>query len=294
MFFNYIKLLRVNHWFKNIFIIPGVFLAIMSNNNFDISPNLFVSIIGAFLLTSVISSVNYIVNQIADVKFDAKHPDKKNRPIPSGTISIVSASLTAIFLLLISGAIAYIYFSVNFFSTLLVLWLAGIVYNIRPIRLKDIPYIDVISESFNNPLRFLLGWFVVVKSEYPSLMVILLTWTFGAVFMTAKRYDELRYYGKKLVPYRHTFNTYSLKSLLVMMYFYVSLSTILVLYLIFKYNNSLLVGVPFMLMFLLWIVEKAKSGDARTRDVEAFVFNHKFVLYFILTLLFFGFLYFYN
>ena len=77
--------------------------------------------------------------------------------------------------------------------------LLGILYNIRPIRLKNIPYIDVISESFNNPVRFLIGWFVVVKSEFPSVLILLATWSIGAVLMTAKRYDELKFCGKKLV-----------------------------------------------------------------------------------------------
>ncbi len=29
----------------------------------------------------------------------------------------------------------------------------------RPIRLKDLPYADVLSESLNNPIRLALGWF---------------------------------------------------------------------------------------------------------------------------------------
>jgi hypothetical protein len=36
----------------------------------------------------------------------------------------------------------------------------GCIYNIPPIRSKDVPYIDVLSESINNPLRMLAGWFI--------------------------------------------------------------------------------------------------------------------------------------
>lgn len=294
MFYSYIKLLRVNHWFKNIFIVPGVFLAIILRNDFSISLNKILSILVAFILTSMISSVNYIINQIADVKFDAKHPVKKYRPLPSGEISFLQAKSLATVLWMVSLITAYYTFNINFFYTLLVLWIAGVVYNIKPVRLKNIPYIDVISESFNNPLRFLLGWFVVVKSEFPHPMVLLFTWSIGAVFMTAKRYDELKYYGKKLVPYRYTFNTYSLKSLLVMMYVYVSISTSSILYLVYKYQRSLLMGIPFVLVFLLWVVKEVKSGNAKTRDVESFVFNYRFVLYVSMILLLFVFLYFFN
>lgn len=294
MFFNYIKLLRVDHWFKNLFIIAGIISAILFIQSKFTGPQVVVQTIGAFILASLISSVNYIVNQIADVAFDKRHPDKKTRPIPSGKISIFRAEILAIILLLGSLIIANVFYNANFFYVLLSLWIAGILYNIRPIRLKNIPYIDVISESFNNPVRFLIGWFVVVKSEFPSVLILLATWSIGAVLMTAKRYDELKFYGKKLVPYRNTFNTYSLKSLLIMMYFYIALSTIFITSEIYKYQRSFLIGIPFMLLFLLWIVEKVKSGEAKTRNVESFIFSYRFILYSFILLLFFVFLYLYS
>jgi hypothetical protein len=39
--------------------------------------------------------------------------------------------------------------------------LQGIVYNVRPLRTKDKPYLDVISESINNPLRLTIGWAMI-------------------------------------------------------------------------------------------------------------------------------------
>ena len=35
----------------------------------------------------------------------------------------------------------------------------GCLYNIPPIRTKDHAYVDVLSESINNPIRFLVGWY---------------------------------------------------------------------------------------------------------------------------------------
>ncbi len=292
MFFSYFKLLRIDHWFKNLFIIAGIISAILFAQSELIGLNFVIQGIGAFILASLISSVNYIVNQIADVEFDKKHPDKKTRPIPSGKISVFRAEILAFILLLGSLMITSLFYNANFFYALLSLWIAGILYNIRPVRLKDIPYIDVISESFNNPVRFLLGWFVIIKSEFPSFIILLSTWSIGAVLMTAKRYDELKFYGKKLIPYRDTFNTYSLKSLLIMMYFYITLSMVLITHIIYKHQKPFLIGIPFVLMFLLWIVKKVKSGEAKTRNVESFVFSYRFILYIIAITLLFVFLYF--
>lgn len=279
--------MRVDHWFKNLFLIAGIISAIFISQSGFIGSQFVIQVIGAFILASLISSVNYIVNQIADAEFDKRHPDKKTRPIPSGKISIFRAEILAFTILLGSLIVANVLYNANFFYILISLWVAGILYNIRPIRLKNIPYLDVVSESLNNPIRFLLGWFVVVKSEFPPLLILLLTWSIGAVLMTAKRYDELKFYGKKLVPYRDTFNTYSLKSLSVMMYFYVTLSTIFITREIYKYKQSLLIGVPFILLYLLWIVKKVKSGEARARKIESFIFSYKFVLNTIIIIILF-------
>lgn len=291
---SYYHLLRVNHWFKNAFIFPGAILALVLNGGISDPLRTLAVLLGTFILASLVSSANYIVNQIADSKFDARHPDKKDRPIPSGQISVIHAVYSILILLVISGTLAYYFFSVNFLLILLALGIAGVVYNIKPVRLKDIPYIDVISESFNNPLRFLLGWFAVSHLIYPPLVVLLFTWTLGALFMTAKRYDELNFYGKKLVPYRHTFNTYSLTSLSTMMNLYATLTIALLSYLFFIYQKSLLLGAPFLVMFFVWMVNKVRSGEAKTREVESFVFHHQFLAYAMATLLFFVFLYLIN
>lgn len=279
--------MRVDHWFKNLFLIAGIIIAIFFSQSRFSGSQFVIQAIGAIILASLISSVNYIVNQIADVEFDKRHPDKKARPIPSGKISIFRAEILAFVLLLGSLILAKVLYNTNFFYILISLWIAGILYNIRPIRLKNIPYLDVVSESLNNPIRFLLGWFVMVKSEFPPLLILLLTWSIGAVLMTAKRYDELKYYGKKLVPYRDTFNTYSLKSLLIMMYFYVTLSIIFITREIYKYKQSLLIGIPFVLLYLLWIVKKVKSGEAKARKIESFIFSYRFVVNTIIIVLLF-------
>ena len=41
------------------------------------------------------------------------------------------------------------------------LWIMGCLYNIPPFRTKDRPWLDVLSEAVNNPLRLLIGWYMV-------------------------------------------------------------------------------------------------------------------------------------
>ncbi|MBQ5533398.1 MAG: hypothetical protein IIU04_07600 [Bacteroidales bacterium] len=53
------------------------------------------------------------------------------------------------------------------------LWLMGIIYNVRPIRTKDIPVIDVLSESVNTAIRLLMGWFIVSAVTLPPSTLML-------------------------------------------------------------------------------------------------------------------------
>ncbi len=57
--------------------------------------------------------------------------------------------------------------SLPFTLTAIALWIMGCVYNIPPLRTKDQVYLDVLTESVNNPLRMLLGWYMVTSVLVP-------------------------------------------------------------------------------------------------------------------------------
>ena len=64
----------------------------------------------------------------------------------------------------------------------------------RSIDLRT-PYVDVLSESVNNPLRLLLGWFVVTPDVVPPVSLLVAYWMVGAFFMASKRFAEYRSIG---------------------------------------------------------------------------------------------------
>src|SRR3546814_20228386 len=65
-------------------------------------------------------------------------------------------------------------------------------YNLKPFRTKDKAYLDVISESINNPIRLTLGWTMVDPTTLPPSSLLLAYWTGGAFLMGAKRLSEYR------------------------------------------------------------------------------------------------------
>ena len=83
----YIQIARIDHWFKNVFMLLGVLLALFYEPAlFTWTGALRVSV--ALLATCLVASSNYVLNEILDAPSDWKHPVKSLRPIPSGQVIV--------------------------------------------------------------------------------------------------------------------------------------------------------------------------------------------------------------
>lgn len=154
----YLRVARLDHWFKNISVLVGIIVAIAYSKVSIETPLLLKSCLAIFLVC-LMSSANYVINEIVDAQFDKKHPNKKFRSVPSGNVSIRKLIFCDIYLIIFTLTVSYLVFNEKFsLFMFLFLIIGGIFYNIPPIRTKDVPYIDIIAESVNNPLRLMLGW----------------------------------------------------------------------------------------------------------------------------------------
>lgn len=90
MAFNFIietiRLMRIKHWSKNLFIFLPIFFGGQINNL-----ELLSSAIIIFIAFNLTASAVYIVNDWRDIEKDRLHPTKKNRPLAAGTIKPVPA-----------------------------------------------------------------------------------------------------------------------------------------------------------------------------------------------------------
>ena len=57
--------------------------------------------------------------------------------------------------------------------SLVIFAILGVLYNVRPVRFKDRPYLDILSESLNNPVRLILGWTIIEPIYLPPASIIL-------------------------------------------------------------------------------------------------------------------------
>ena len=84
---NLIQTIRVWQWVKNLI----VFTMPIGLGTLDLTILLDVFI--SFFGISLISSSNYIINDIIDIDIDKSHPIKRNRPIANGSITLRTAKL---------------------------------------------------------------------------------------------------------------------------------------------------------------------------------------------------------
>ncbi len=246
----YISIARPDHWFKNVFMLPGIFLAyLFSNTPFNIN-SVFTIILGVFA-TCLIASANYTINELLDAPFDKEHPVKKFRPVPSGLIK-PSLAYLQYFLLAITGlAISYT-INIQFCLTNAFLLFMGLLYNVPPVRTKDIPYLDVISESVNNAIRLLLGWYLVTNTIVPPLSIIIAYWMIGAFFMAMKRLGEIRFIANNdtVKVYRKSLAYYTEEKLLTSIIFYASLFSFTSAIFLIRYKFELILTIPFLTLLI--------------------------------------------
>jgi len=180
MFKEYFKLFRIPQWIKNLF----VFVPLIFSQNLLKSNYLLITLF-AFLIFSLASSLVYVVNDIVDIEADKAHPQKKNRPLASGKISVKSA-LTSAIILAIVITFTLFFPNLHFAFTVAAYFLLNIFYSFV---LKQIVLLDIFSIAAGFMLRVLAGAFVI-NVEISSWLI--LTTMFISLFLgIMKRRTEL-------------------------------------------------------------------------------------------------------
>ncbi len=251
--FNYLKLMRVKHYIKNILIfLPLIF----SNNLFNfIKLN---NCIWAFIVFSLACSIIYIFNDIKDIEKDKLHPKKKERPLASGKVSIKEAIILIILLvLLVIGGMFYLKASI--YSILLVV--IYIILNIGySICLKNIPLLDIIVLVSGFLIRVLYGASIIDVNVSNWLYLTIMALSFylvlgkrrNEIMMTDKNTRKvLKYYNKDFLDK----NMYMCLSLAIVFY---------ALWAVTIENSYLVLTVPLIIIVCMrysMLIEQENFGD---------------------------------
>ncbi len=268
---DYIRIARIDHWIKQLFIFPGMVFAFFLVDGIVLKNKIF-DIILAFVATSFIASANYVINEWLDAKFDKFHPTKKSRPVVSGNVKFAGVMVEYIIFTAAGLVVAWFVSKLTFYMELW-LWIMGILYNVKPIRTKEIPYVDVLSESLNNAIRLLIGWFTVTNNFIPPVSIVFGYWMAGAFLMATKRYSEYRMIADKSLAsnYRKSFKYYSEKSLLISSFFYALLSVFFCGVFMVKYRAELILDIPLICgLFCLYFSISFKENSSAQKPEKLF------------------------
>jgi decaprenyl-phosphate phosphoribosyltransferase len=296
-FKDYFAMVRPDYWLKNIFIIPGLLFALAIYKT-PIDFLLVTKIIVGFISTILVASANYVVNEYLDAEFDKYHPLKKTRTAVVRVVNPVIVYAMYVTLAL-SGLLLGYFISEKFFLTAAFLLFMGIVYNVRPIRSKERVYLDVLTESVNNPIRFALGWFMVTPAvglymdnrwdleffdSVPPLSIIVAYWMGGAFLMATKRFAEYRLIAdpQRAGLYRKSFKYYTENSLLISMFFYALTCTFFLGIFLIKNRIEMLISFPFFALLFAWYLKIGLLKNSPVQGSEKLYTRKWFMLYLLL------------
>ncbi len=255
-----LKTMRPRQWTKNGF----VFFALIFDKQLFHLPA-FLHTLAGFALFCLISSVVYIINDIADIEVDRQHPEKKKRPLPSGKLPLSVAWAAAIALTAIALPLGYLLNPA--FSAVIATYL---VVNLAYSKwLKQIPIVDVLIIASGFVLRVHSGVTLIEVERFsPWLYVVT---TLGALYLgLGKRRAELSLLDRSAGSHRKVLEGYTIP-LLDQYVTIVSAATILT-YSLYTFsapnlpqNHAMMLTIPFMVYIIfryLYLIQVTHNAGA--------------------------------
>lgn len=296
-FKDYFTMIRPDYWTKNVFVLPGLLFALAVYKT-PIDFYLVLKIVTGLVSTCLLASANYVINEYLDAEFDKFHPLKKVR---TSVARVVNPNVVyGMYAVLASVGLALAYtISMKFFWVGAFLLVMGIIYNVRPLRSKERVYLDVLSESVNNPIRFALGWFMVTPAvglymdnrwdleffdSIPPLSIIIAYWMGGAFLMATKRFAEYRLIGNAELAglYRRSFKFYTENSLLISMFFYALTCAFFLGIFLVKNRIEMLLSFPFFALLFAWYLKIGLLKNSPVQGSEKIWTRKWFMTYLVL------------
>ncbi|WP_082491699.1 UbiA prenyltransferase family protein [Pedobacter sp. Leaf194] len=290
---QYIAIARPDNWVKNLFMVPGMLFA-FSIFHTPFNSVLITKIVLGVISICLIASANYVINEYLDAGFDKFHPLKRRR---SSVVTMINPKIVYAeyaFLALIGIALSS-FVSIKFLSVATFLLIMGVIYNVKPFRSKDRVFLDVLSESVNNPIRFAAGWFIFSPAlgipsskwdlnwinTFPPVSIIIAYWMGGAFLMATKRFAEYRLIDNAKLAglYRKSFRFYNENSLLVSMFFYAITCAFFMGIFLIKDRIELLVSFPFFALLFSWYLKIGLLDDSPVQGSEKLYTRKWFMLY---------------
>ena len=201
-----LRSVRPKQWTKNLL----VFLALIFSMNlywepFDLTSvgHLLARTVAAFALFCLVSSSEYLINDLVDLENDRQHPQKRLRPLASGGLKPSYALITAVFLVALSLPLSF-WLGRLFGAVVLGYVILMLLYSLA---LKHIVIIDVFTIAAGFVLRAVAGAVVINVPISPWLYICTVL---GALFIGfSKRRHELVLLNNDAPKHRRSLEEYT-------------------------------------------------------------------------------------
>ncbi len=264
---NVLKLIRIKDWLKNIII----FLPLVFSEQFFNTPN-YTSLIIAFLLFSIVSSLIYVVNDILDINRDSVHPNKKIiKPLANGNLSLMSAYFILSILIFMSVllVIPQNYLIMHVITYLIL----SLMYNFF---LKKIPYLEFIILAFGYIIRIDAGSVIIqVESSFLMLSAIYFLVIF---FILLKRLGEINNeIDFNLYNTRDVIKYYKPLFIKIITLFSILILNVILIYYVYLKNIKLILALILINIFLFLYYNLVRNTTDGENPIN-FILSNKILL----------------
>jgi 4-hydroxybenzoate polyprenyltransferase len=235
--------MRPRQWHKNGF----VFVALVFDHKLT-DQRYFLATTAGFALLCLISSTVYLINDLADIEADRAHPNKRNRPLPSGQLAVPLAIGAAVALPLVTIPLAYL-LRPTFAAIVAGYLLLQITYSFR---LKHMVLIDVMAIATGFLLRVAGGVALVAPVTRFSPWLYIFTTMLALFLGFSKRRQELILLEEDANNHRAILDQYSV-TLLDELIMIIVTATIMT-YALYTFsaeglpeNHTMMLTIPFLL-----------------------------------------------
>ena len=265
-----VSILRPKQWTKNLILFAGL---VFSHNLFDLS--LFWVSSLAFISFCLLSGAVYVINDLVDIQEDLNHPKKKNRPLPSGRLTIKQA----VFIFAASMGLSLITaWALGIYFLLIAMLYFALVVSYS-FWLKHIVIFDIFAISLGFLLRVIAGAVVIDVRISPWLLICTLLLSLFLA-LTKRRYEFVSLENDG-VDHRRVLEQYSV-AFLDQLISIVTATTIMA-YSLYSFTASdteqLMITIPFVIFGLfryLFLVYKKDMGGSPEEVLfkdKPFIFN---------------------
>jgi len=246
------SLFRIKQWYKNVVIFLGIVfgMALFSPEN------IIVSILGFFVLCLITSS-GYIRNDILDLERDKLHPDKKNRPLASGKITLKQAN--SIFLGVFSIALVFSFSLDLVFGIMMIILVVNT--EIYSRFTKNIVFVDTFAIGINFVIRAVSGIILINTTISPWIVLGVF---FVALFLAfLKRKSEKINLGNSAEKHRSVLRLYRKNVLDLSVY----VSGLMIIFTYITYSiighfldGRLIFSIPFVIAAVLRLFQLSRNN----------------------------------